>query len=80
LSGRDGYALGSEWSAASLPESRSDLLIFYWRDGLGDVFVATGEPALAIPQFEAAIAATNIAGQKMATEKKLADAKAAAKP
>ena len=65
-------------SAASPPESRSDLLVYYWRDGLGDVFLATGEPALAIPQFEAAIAATNIAGQKQSTEKKLAEAKAAA--
>jgi tetratricopeptide (TPR) repeat protein len=65
-------------SAASPPESRSDLLIYYWRDGLGDVFLATGEPALAIPHFEAAIAATSIAGQKTASEKKLADAKAAA--
>ena len=65
-------------SAASPPESRSELLLFYWHDGLGDVFVATGEPALAIPHFEAAIAATNIAGQKTATGKKLADAKAAA--
>lgn len=64
-------------SAASAPESRSDLLVYYWRDGLGDVFIATGEPALAIPQFEAALAATNIAGQKQATEKKLAEANAA---
>lgn len=65
-------------SAASAPESRSDLLVYYWRDGLGDVFLATGEPALAIPHFEAALAATTIAGHKQATEKKLAEAKAAA--
>jgi tetratricopeptide (TPR) repeat protein len=65
-------------SAASPPESRTDLLVYYWRDGLGDVFLATGEPALAIPHFEAAIAVTNIVGQKQATEKKLAEAKAAA--
>lgn len=65
-------------SAASLPESRSDLLVYYWRDGLGEVFLATGEPGLAIPQFEAALAATSIAGHKQATEKKLAEAKVAA--
>jgi tetratricopeptide (TPR) repeat protein len=65
-------------SAASPPESRTDLLVFYWRDGLGDVFLATGEPALAIPHFKAALAAIDLAGQKQATEKKLAEAKAAA--
>ena len=65
-------------SAASPPESRSEILAYYWRDGLGDVFLATGEPALAIPQFEAAIDATNLGPQKQATEKKLAEAKAAA--
>jgi len=64
-------------SAASPPESRSELLVFYWRDGLGDVFLATGEPGLAIPHFEAALASTNIAGYRTATEKKLAEAKAA---
>jgi tetratricopeptide (TPR) repeat protein len=65
-------------SAASPPESRTEILVYYWRDGLGDVFAATGEPALAIPHFEAALAATSIAGHKQATEKKLAEAKAAA--
>ena len=65
-------------SAASPPESRTDILVYYWRDGLGDVFLATGEPGLAIPQFEAALAATDLAPQKQATEKKLAEAKAAA--
>jgi tetratricopeptide (TPR) repeat protein len=65
-------------SAASPPESRSDLLVYYWREGLGDVFLAAGEPKLAIPHFEAAIAVTPIAGHKQATEKKLAEAKAAA--
>jgi tetratricopeptide (TPR) repeat protein len=67
-------------SAASPPEARNDLLVYYWRDGLGDVFLGVGEPALAIPQFEAALAATSIAGHKQATEKKLAEAKAAPKP
>jgi tetratricopeptide (TPR) repeat protein len=65
-------------SAASPPEARTNLLAYYWRDGLGDVFLATGEPALAIPQFEAAITATTIAGQKKSTEKKLAEARVAA--
>jgi len=62
------------------PEQRGDLLVFYWRDGLGDVFLATGEPALAAEQFQAAIAAAgNLATQRQVTEKKLAEAKAAEK-
>jgi tetratricopeptide (TPR) repeat protein len=66
-------------SLQQLPEQRGDLLVFYWRDGLGDVFLAAGEPAAASEQFQAAIAAAaNLATQRQATEKKLADAKAAA--
>lgn len=64
-------------SAASPPESRSGL-VYYWHDGLGDVFLGTGEPALAMGHFEAALAATEIAGYKERTAKKLAEAKAAA--
>lgn len=66
-------------SLGQVPEERSGLLIYYWRDGLGDVFLATGEPALAAQQFEAAItAAGNLASQRQSAEKKLVEAKVAA--
>jgi tetratricopeptide (TPR) repeat protein len=65
-------------SLASLPEERSDLLVFYWRNGLGEVFLAAGEPAQAIPQFEAALKVVTVDGYRKDTEKKLAEAKAAA--
>jgi hypothetical protein len=65
-------------SLASLPEDRDDLLVYFWRRGLGDVFLAAGEPAQAIPQFEAALAVVKIDGYRQATEKQLAAAKAAA--
>lgn len=64
-------------SAASPPEQRSELLAYYWRDGLGEVFLAAGEPQLAIPHLEAALASTTIAGYRESTQKKLAEAKAA---
>jgi tetratricopeptide (TPR) repeat protein len=66
-------------SLASLPEDRSELLVFYWRDGLGDVLLATGEQAEAAKQFEAALAVVKIDGYRIATEKKLAEAQAATK-
>ena len=65
-------------SLASLPEERSDLLVYYWRNGLGEVFLAADEPAQAIPQFEAALKAVAIEGYRKDTEKKLAEAKVAA--
>ena len=64
-------------SAGSPPEKRSELLTFYWHDGLGDVFLATAEPKLAVEQFEAALAVARDF-QRKAAEKKLAEAKAAA--
>jgi tetratricopeptide (TPR) repeat protein len=68
-------------SLAQPPEQRGDLLTYYWRDGLGDVFLATGEPGLAVQQFEAAVAAAgnaNLPSQKQAAQKKLESAKAGA--
>jgi tetratricopeptide (TPR) repeat protein len=66
-------------SLAQPPEARGELLIYYWREGLGDVFLAAGEPTAAAEQYQAAIAAAaNLGPQRQATEKKLADAKAAA--
>lgn len=65
-------------SLAQPPEQRSTILTYQWRDGLGEVLLATGEPALAAQQFEAAIAAANPGPLRQAAEKKLAEAKAAA--
>jgi tetratricopeptide (TPR) repeat protein len=65
-------------SLASLPEDRGGLLVYFWRRGLGDVFLAAGEPAQAIPQLEAALAVVTIDGYRKDTEKQLAEAKAAA--
>jgi tetratricopeptide (TPR) repeat protein len=65
-------------SLASLPEDRGELLVYFWRRGLGDVFLAAGEPAQAVAQFEAALAVVTIDGYRKDTEKQLADAKVAA--
>ncbi len=65
-------------SLASLPEDRGDLLVYYWRRGLGDALLAAGEPGQAVPQFEAALAVVTIDGYRKDTEKQLAVAKASA--
>jgi tetratricopeptide (TPR) repeat protein len=65
-------------SLDSLPESRSDILVLQWREGLGDVLLETGEPQLAAIQFEAALAATSNPALRRGPEKKLAQAKDAA--
>ena len=65
-------------SLAQPPEQRSGILTMQWREGLGDVLLAAGDPALAVQQFEAAVAAANPGPLKQRAEKKLAEAKAAA--
>jgi tetratricopeptide (TPR) repeat protein len=65
-------------SASGPPEQRNELLTYYWHDGLGDVFLATGEAKLAVAQFEAALAVIKLEPQRRATEKKLAAAREAA--
>jgi tetratricopeptide (TPR) repeat protein len=65
-------------SLASLPEDRGELNAYFWRRGLGDVFLAAGEPAEAVKQLEAALAVVKIDGYRKDTEKQLAEAKAAA--
>jgi tetratricopeptide (TPR) repeat protein len=65
-------------SADSAPEERSDQLAHFWRRGLGDVFLAVGEPKLAIPHYEAAIEKTAIQGYIDACKKSLAEARAKA--
>jgi tetratricopeptide (TPR) repeat protein len=65
-------------SLASPPEDRDALLVYFWRRGLGDVFLAAGEPREAVPQFEAALAVVTIDGYRQDTEKQLAAARATA--
>lgn len=64
-------------SASSPPEKRSTLLTFYWHDGLGDVFLSTAEPQLAVGQFESALAVA-LEHQRKPTQAKLDKAKEAA--
>lgn len=65
---------------AAEPEQRNDQMAHYWHRGLGDVYLATGEPKLAIPHFEKAIEKTTIAGYVTACQESLAKAKAQAGP
>jgi tetratricopeptide (TPR) repeat protein len=65
-------------SAAATPEARSDLLTYFWRRGLGDVFLDAGEPKDAIAQYEGALGATKNEGYVKATKEKLALARKAA--
>lgn len=62
-------------SAASPPEQRSEQLTHFWHRSLGDVFLATGEPALAVKHFEEAIKKTTIAGYVKDCQEKLAEAR-----
>lgn len=61
-------------SAASQPEQRSELLTHFWHRSLGDVFLATGAPDLAVKHFEQAIQKTTIAGYVKQCQEKLAEA------
>jgi tetratricopeptide (TPR) repeat protein len=66
-------------SAAQEPESRNKQLIQMWHEGLGDVFLAAGEPQRAIAEFEAAIASADGSSViKDNLEKKLAQARGTA--
>lgn len=57
------------------PEKRNELLTHFWHRGLGDVFLAVGEPKLAIPQFEKAIETTKIEGYIKDCKSSLAEAR-----
>jgi tetratricopeptide (TPR) repeat protein len=65
-------------SAAGPPEQRTSILTYQWHSGLGDVFLQTGEPQLAIAQLEAALAATDQPALRKSVEKKMAEARGAA--
>lgn len=72
---KDKALADAKQSLAAAPEARSDLLVHYWRRGLGDVFLKTGEPKLAIPQYEEAIRKTTIDGYIKACQKSLEEAR-----
>lgn len=63
--------------SAGVKESRSDQLMYFWRRGLGDVFLEAGEPKEAVLHYELAITLTTIDGYIKDTKVKLAQAKAA---
>jgi tetratricopeptide (TPR) repeat protein len=60
------------------PEQRNDQLAHFWHRGLADVYLAVGEPKLAIPHYEQAIAKTQIQGYVDACKASLAEAQAKA--
>ncbi|WP_425616547.1 tetratricopeptide repeat protein [Anatilimnocola sp. NA78] len=64
-------------SLAKGPEERTSILAFYWRQGLGNVFLKSGEPKEAITQFEAALGLATSDLQRKDIEKQLAELKAA---
>ncbi len=66
-------------STAATPEKRDVLLAYFYHRGVGDVFLNSGEPALAIPQYELAIKVGTIDGYLKDTRVKLLEAQAAAK-
>lgn len=57
------------------PETRGDLLLHFWHRALGQVFLETGEPTLAIEHLEAAIKSTAIEGYIKDCQKELTTAK-----
>lgn len=65
-------------SAEAGPEKRSELLTHFWHRALGEVFLETGEPDLAITHLEGAIAATDIEGYIKDCQKALEQARKAA--
>ncbi len=64
-------------AVAAGPEKRGDLLLHFWHRALGQVFLETGEPTLAIEHLEAAINSTTIDGFIKECNGELATAKEA---
>jgi tetratricopeptide (TPR) repeat protein len=75
---KDKALAAAKKSAAGPPEQRSNILTFYWRESLGDVFLKAGEPKLAVAQFEEAVNIAFSDSHRKGAEKKLAEAKASA--
>jgi tetratricopeptide (TPR) repeat protein len=65
-------------SLASPPENRGALLEYFWHRALADVFLDTGHPELAIPQYEIALTKTDIAGYLSDSRAKLDQARSKA--
>lgn len=65
-------------SAVAPPEKRSELLTYFWSRGLADAFLDGGEPALAIPHYQAALASTTIEGYRKDTQARMQQAQNAA--
>lgn len=61
-------------SSATVPEQRSDQLAHFWHRGLGQIFLKTNEPELAIKHLEAAITKTEIEGYVKDTRRELDEA------
>ena len=69
-------ALAAAKKADAAPaEKRSEQLTHFFHRGLGDVYLAVGEPKLAIPHYEQAIATTKIEGYVKDCTASLAEAK-----
>jgi tetratricopeptide (TPR) repeat protein len=62
-------------SEKSKPETRSELLTYFWHKALADTFLKAGEPKSAIPHYEKAIGKTTIEGYLKDCQAKLAEAK-----
>ncbi|MBS0204138.1 MAG: sigma-70 family RNA polymerase sigma factor [Planctomycetes bacterium] len=62
-------------AVAAGPEKRGDLLLHFWHRALGQVFVATGQPGMAIEHFEEAIKSTTIEGYLKETKAELITAR-----
>lgn len=57
------------------PEARNDQLVHFYHRNLGDIFVALGEHAKAVPHYEIAVKKTTIDGYIKATQASLDEAK-----
>ncbi len=61
-------------AAAAEPEKRGALLTYFWHRGLADIYLDCDEPALAIPQYQKALASCTIAGYLKDSQAKLLQA------
>ncbi len=66
-------------STAAPPEARSQILTYQYHEALGDIFLQTAEPRMALEQFEAAVKAAPEGILKTNAEKKVEEARGLAK-
>ena len=71
----DKALIAAKASASCRPERRSELLTYFWHKGLADTFLQTGEPTLAIGQYEQALQYTDIEGYRIDCMRFLAEAR-----